>query len=105
MGAKPVGMATGLMQRTVFKFLALYALAKWPAGVKTRPGVEQGIGGTARGEFENGRRSLVTVLRRFAAANRDFVRTPHPIFGDLNEREWLRWAYLHVDHHLRQFGA
>ena len=29
----------------------------------------------------------------------------HPIFGRMSEAEWLRWGYLHTDHHLRQFGA
>jgi hypothetical protein len=29
----------------------------------------------------------------------------HPIFGRMSEAAWMRWAYLHTDHHLRQFGA
>jgi len=27
------------------------------------------------------------------------------MFPEMNEREWMRWGYLHADHHLRQFGA
>ena len=29
----------------------------------------------------------------------------HPIFGPMTLRAWMRWGYLHVDHHLRQFSA
>jgi hypothetical protein len=29
----------------------------------------------------------------------------HPFLGKLSRAEWLRWAYLHMDHHLRQFGV
>jgi hypothetical protein len=29
----------------------------------------------------------------------------HPIFGAMSAGDWLRWGYLHMDHHLRQFGA
>jgi len=29
----------------------------------------------------------------------------HPIFGPMSRPAWLRWAYLHADHHLRQFGV
>jgi hypothetical protein len=29
----------------------------------------------------------------------------HPLFGGMSDGAWLRWAYLHIDHHLRQFGA
>ena len=105
MGARAVSMASSPLQRTVVKFLALYAPVKWPGGVKTRPEVEQGVGGTAPGEFESDRRSLIAAVERFAAANRDFEWALHPIFGKMSEDEWLRWGYLHADHHLRQFGV
>jgi hypothetical protein len=81
MGAKAVSMATSPMQRTVVKFLALNAPVKWPAGVKTRPEVERGAGGTAPGEFGSDRRSLIAAVERFAAANRDFEWPLHPVFG------------------------
>jgi hypothetical protein len=29
----------------------------------------------------------------------------HSFFGRLSRTEWLRWGYLHMDHHLRQFGV
>jgi hypothetical protein len=36
--------------------------------------------------------------------NPDFVPV-HPILGSMSRANWLRWAYLHIDHHLRQFGV
>ena len=30
---------------------------------------------------------------------------PHPVFGPMTRGAWLRWGYLHTDHHLRQFGV
>jgi hypothetical protein len=27
------------------------------------------------------------------------------VFGRMSQAAWLRWAYLHMDHHLRQFGV
>jgi hypothetical protein len=35
---------------------------------------------------------------------RNLRERPHYMFGPLSESEWARWAYLHMDHHLRQFG-
>ena len=29
----------------------------------------------------------------------------HPIFGRLSTNEWKYFVWLHMDHHLRQFGA
>jgi hypothetical protein len=26
------------------------------------------------------------------------------MFGAMTRGDWLRWGWLHMDHHLRQFG-
>jgi len=41
----------------------------------------------------------------FIASEAGCETRPHPIFGWMSEASWMRWAYLHTDHHLRQFGA
>jgi Protein of unknown function (DUF1569) len=103
LGEKTVSMASGFMRRTIVKFIALRLPAKWPKGVPTRPEVEQGAGGTAPTEFESDRAELLSAMERFC--NRASDRTiPHPFFGPMSRQEWLRWGYLHADHHLRQFG-
>ena len=28
----------------------------------------------------------------------------HFLFGPMSARDWHRWAYRHVSHHLKQFG-
>jgi hypothetical protein len=48
---------------------------------------------------------LAALLDRIAARRMDGVWPAHPIFGRMSPAAWLRWAYLHTDHHLRQFGA
>ncbi len=103
LGEKNASPATGFMQRTLIKWIALRAPMKWPKGTATRPEVEQGVGGTAPVEFEADRGELLAVVSRFWAESRNFS-TPHPFFGPLTREEWLRWGYLHSDHHLRQFG-
>ena len=105
MGEKQVSMETTLLKRTAMKFAALYLPRPWPPGVKTRPEVEQGVGGTNPGDFAADRQQLIAVMRRFAAPHRDFTWQPHAIFGPLSDSQWLRWGYLHMDHHLRQFGV
>lgn len=45
-GEKPVSPATGILQRSVVKWIALYVPLPWPKGFATRPEMEQGIGGT-----------------------------------------------------------
>ncbi|SNS38852.1 Protein of unknown function [Granulicella rosea] len=37
-------------------------------------------------------------------ADRREIAAPHPFFGRMTTEDWMRWGYLHTDHHLRQFG-
>ncbi|HXQ27128.1 MAG TPA: DUF1569 domain-containing protein [Candidatus Acidoferrales bacterium] len=103
LGEKSASPATGLLQRTVMKWIALWLPAKWPKGVSTVPEVEQGVGGTAPVEFERDRAELLALVSRFCVASAD-LSIPHPFFGRMTRQEWLRWGYVHADHHLRQFG-
>jgi hypothetical protein len=49
--------------------------------------------------------SRLEGLTERLAAERDFTGRAHPIFGAMAKEEWHRWGYLHLDHHLRQFGV
>ena len=102
LGEKTASPATGFLQRTIVKWIALQLPLKWPKGVATRPEMEQGVGGTSPVEFERDRAALLSIVRRFCDTTA--FAEPHPFFGAMSRQEWLRWGYLHADHHLRQFG-
>lgn len=105
MGQKPVSSASGVLQRSVVKWIALYAPIPWPKGVPTRPEMDQLIGGTAPSDFVRDRQVLFALIERFTTPERDFAWSPHPIFGKMPDPDWFRWGYLHMDHHMRQFGV
>ena len=90
------------MGRTVLKTIALYVPLQWPRGIKTGPQSDQLQQGTKPVSFTADRIALLALIDRFHATPRQFAI--HPIFGEMTDWEWLRWAYLHCDHHLRQFG-
>jgi uncharacterized protein DUF1569 len=90
------------MRRTVMKRVALHTSLGWPQGIKMRPEVEQGMGGTKPADFEQDRARAVTLLRSFPAPDGSYGN--HPFFGSLTREEWLIWGYRHTDHHLRQFA-
>jgi hypothetical protein len=91
--------------RGLMKWGALYVPLKWPHGVQTMPEMDQEIGGTRPVELNADVRELRRAMERFTRQPRDFTWGPHPIFGVMADQEWMRWAYLHMDHHLRQFGV
>ena len=102
LGEKAASTARVPVPRAVMKFGALYFPMKWPKGVPTRPEMEQGVGGTLPAEYGGDLEKLVVVMDRFVQA-REFG-VVHPIFGEMSGKDWMRWGYLHCDHHLRQFG-
>jgi hypothetical protein len=87
---------------SVYKWLALYFPRKWPHGVPTPSIMDQQISGTPPGDFTADRATLLENLDKFARATGPWP--PHPIFRTMTTAEWMRWGYLHTDHHLRQFG-
>lgn len=104
-GQKPVSRADGLFQRTMLKWVVLYLPVPWPSGILTRPEIDQALGGTRPVDFASDVARLESLLELVTAQPRSFDWQSHPIFGSMSEGAWLRWGYLHVDHHLRQFGA
>lgn len=104
MGERPIAVLSGSFGRGLVKWIALYSRMPWPHGLKTMPEVDQLINGTPPVDFEGDRAGLGTLFQRFTNEPRDFVWAPHPMFGEMSHADWMRWGYLHMDHHFRQFG-
>ena len=104
LGRKPVRPTTSLLRRTAVKWLALYGPLPWPQGLETSAELDQQHGGTRPGDFAVDLAEAATLLETVAASAGSLAGRPHPFFGAMAERDWLRMAYLHSDHHLRQFG-
>ena len=104
-GRKHASAATGLLQRTVVKWIALYLPVPWPRGIGTRPEVDQHLGGTKPIEFAADVAEVEALVELITAPTTRVEWQAHPIFGRMSEAAWRRWAYLHTDHHLRQFGV
>jgi uncharacterized protein DUF1569 len=104
-GQKPVSAATGPVQRTVLKWIALYLPLPWPPGIPTRPEVDQQSGGTRPADFAADVAELRALVEIVAGRDPGENWPAHPVFGRMSRAAWLRWGYLHTDHHLRQFGA
>jgi hypothetical protein len=104
MGEKPVSIAPGWVMRSTVKWIALYTPLPWAKGMPTRPEMDQLAGGTPPGEFSADVRQLLQFTERFSNEPRDFAWQPHPFFLEMSDQDWMRWGYLHMNHHLRQFG-
>ena len=105
MGEKEVGQEAVPVPRPLLKWTTLWAPIPWPKGFKTAPALDQQSAGSAPRDFDVDTQELRELLHRFCAIQGSFQWPAHPHFGRMSETEWMRLAYLHTSHHLRQFGA
>jgi hypothetical protein len=104
-GERPARATPRLVGRTIVKWIALYAPLKWPPGIRTSPEVDSERGGTRPADFASDLAELASLVELVATEPKLLDGRVHPIFGRMSEAAWLRWGWLHADHHLRQFGA
>jgi hypothetical protein len=103
MGEKYISPSASLFKRIILKPLALWVPVSWPHGFKTRPEMDQQQGGTAPVNFASDLEGLRILFERFCTWEGEFGS--HATFGQMSKAERMRHAYLHFDHHLRQFGV
>jgi hypothetical protein len=103
LGEKQISLSSTVFKRTIYKWAALWVPLQWPHGIKTRPEMDQQQGGTQPVEFASDVEKLRTLCDQFCGWKGEFA--PHAMFGQLSRTERMRHAYLHIDHHFRQFGA
>jgi Protein of unknown function (DUF1569) len=95
---RPVkGPPPGLM-----KFVALRSGFRWPKNLATTPELLRALEEELTGEFVELRDRAIAKMDVLASGVR--VAASHPFFGGMTAKDWMRWGYLHADHHLRQFG-
>ena len=106
LGQKAVSPSAGLLQRTLLKSFVLYVPVPWPEGrIPTSPEVDQEGGGTRPVDFAVDLAQALALLEILTGPTRSLDQRHHPFFGAMSDAAWLRWGYLHTDHHLRQFGV
>lgn len=104
LGERTAASRVTFVSRNLLRPMALRLPAQWPHGIPTGEQVDQERGGTPPQQFDADRERVIALTRRFLAAPAESC-APHPAFGRLSRWELMRWAYLHADHHLRQFGV
>ena len=86
----------------VVRIVLFYLMPRYPRGVKVGNDPAKRVADPAT--FERDRQRVIDLTRAMAAPDAPLAPT-HPLFGTMSRRNWQRWAYMHTDHHLRQFGV
>jgi hypothetical protein len=57
-------------------------------------------------DFTAEKNLLITMVETLGKLGKDSIGIDrHPFFGAMTEEEWGSLMYLHLDHHLKQFGV
>ena len=86
----------------VIKWIALRSGLRWRKNIQTVPELKRAIAEHSDVEFDVLMRAVVESME--AVARGTHYAPVHPMFGPMTPEDWMRWGYLHADHHLRQFG-
>jgi hypothetical protein len=101
LGDRTVGPLNGLPP-VLMKWLALRSGLRWTKNIQTMPELKRAIAGHSDEEFDALVRVVIEKMQALATGTR--CAPTHPMFGPMAAEDWMRWGYLHADHHLRQFG-
>lgn len=89
-------------KQRILKIAVLQVIQRLPKGVKSKSIYLQQANQIL--EFEEEKNKFIATVIRFKNY-KGVLNAAHPYFGKLSTQEWGRFAAIHVDHHLRQFGV
>lgn len=93
------------INRNIGKYLGLW-LPRIPLhNLKAPVDMNQHFFGTAPADVETEKTNLLQLLKEVRSFQEGAVLQTHPMYGRLNRKQWGRFMYVHLDHHLRQFSV
>jgi hypothetical protein len=101
MGELPSALVNVPMPRELLKSKALWEPTPWQKNFYTVPVLKLGTATMQVGVFEEDKADVLAEIERFQRPEQ--VRVDHSLFGEMSYVDWMRWGYVHTDHHLRQF--
>ncbi|MCF8414367.1 MAG: DUF1569 domain-containing protein [Melioribacteraceae bacterium] len=89
----------------IVKHLVLLGVPAPKGKVETFPELKQGVKGTKPTGLNEDIKTLISLIENFDSSFGNAASRKHAAFGDLSKSQWGRLCYIHLDHHLKQFGG
>jgi hypothetical protein len=92
-----------LVSRTLFRWILVDWFPQQPVGLRLPRGFK--VGGDKHFDFDEEQAQLLKIIS--AAWNKRLASEwgPHCMFGRMSLSEWGKLLQIHIDYHVRQFGA
>lgn len=89
------------LRTSLCRWFALYGMP-WTRNLRTPSKMNMLSNNVATSDFETAKARLTELLTLIKASK---VLAPHPFLGSMSQKDWGRLIWIHLDHHLRQFGG
>lgn len=89
-----------ILVRNVF----LHVLPRFPRGAKAPARFDVKRNQVTDLDFLTEKENFIQLIKSYAAHTAS-LQSFHPVFGNLNDKQWGVLTWMHMDHHLRQFGV
>jgi hypothetical protein len=90
-------------RQKIMALLFLYVIPQFPKNARAPKTIDVKRTTTTVSDVEKEKQELLSLLDVFVM--QQHVYAVHPYFGRLTRKQWGIFTWMHLDHHLRQFGA
>ncbi len=101
--AKPTEVK-GTLKQALIRFAFLNFIKKLPQGRQAPQRIKDATALTPLGSFEEEQAALISIVKSYPN-HTAAIAAAHPVFGPMSTKQWGVFAWIHLDHHLRQFGV
>ncbi|MEO8769618.1 MAG: DUF1569 domain-containing protein [Ferruginibacter sp.] len=91
------------IKQQLLKFITFEFLSSFPKNLNG-PVLNNTKGLIDKNEFEKQKQRFIETIKKFPLHEKPFMAI-QPSLGSLNNKEWGMFAWMHMDHHLRQFNV
>ena len=104
LGQKEPHQKPTFINRNITKYVGLWLPVILLKNLKGPIDINQQYFGTASADIVTEKLNLLILFVQVSGLIAQVILLLHPMFGKLSRKQWGRFMYVHIDHHLRQFG-
>ncbi|MBD0284812.1 MAG: DUF1569 domain-containing protein [Flavisolibacter sp.] len=97
----PDGKSSSLKQQ-LLRILVLHITQRIPKNIKGANNHQDSV--IIADAFDSEKEKFCKTIKEFSERTTP-IQVTHPVFGKLTTKEWGEFTWMHMDHHLRQFGV
>ncbi len=101
---QPTHFKPSSLKQILGRYAMLYLIPRYPHGAKTPRKLDMKINNVTGLTLTGEKKYFAERINLFYRYDKN-ITTNHSYFGNMNRKQWGIITWMHMDHHLRQFGV